>query len=40
VEAFHWAVVEVILAPLAPGDYVVEVTHADAVRVTAFRIVP
>ena len=39
-ESFHWAVLDLTLAPLAVGDYALEVTHADLARVTAFRIVP
>jgi hypothetical protein len=36
----HWLVVETALAPLAPGDYAVEVKTGDATRTTAFRVVP
>jgi VWFA-related protein len=35
-----WIVVETALAPLAPGDYAVEIKAGDAVRTTAFRVVP
>jgi VWFA-related protein len=37
---FRWIVADASLAPLAVGDYAVEVTLADAKQVTAFRIVP
>jgi VWFA-related protein len=37
---FRWIVAEAVLAPLAPGDYAIEVTLADAKRVTAFQLVP
>jgi hypothetical protein len=36
----RWIVVETALAPLAPGDYAVEVKAGDASRITAFRVVP
>ena len=36
----RWIVVETALAPLAPGDYAVEVKAGDATRTTAFRVVP
>jgi VWFA-related protein len=36
----RWVVVETALAPLAPGDYAVEVKAGDATRTTAFRVVP
>jgi VWFA-related protein len=39
-EGIRWIVADVTLAPLAPGDYAVEVTAGGAVRVTGFRIVP
>ena len=38
--AWSWIVAEVVLGPLAPGDYGVEVSHAGTTRVTEFRIVP
>jgi VWFA-related protein len=38
--AFRWIVVDATLAPLAPGDYGVEVTQGSAKQVTGFRIVP
>jgi VWFA-related protein len=38
--AFRWIVVDVPLISLAPGDYAVEVTHAGASRMTAFRLTP
>jgi len=37
---WRWIVAEVVLAPLAIGDYAVEVTGAGSQRVTEFRIVP
>jgi hypothetical protein len=37
---WRWTVVEVTLAPLAPGDYAVEVEDAGLRRVTEFRVVP
>ena len=37
---FRWIVAEAILAPLAPGDYAIEVTLGDAKQVTAFQLVP
>ena len=37
---FEWVVVDVSLAPLAAGEYAVEVTQGEAKRVTGFRIVP
>ena len=36
----RWISVETAVAPLAPGDYVVEVKLDDATRTTAFRVVP
>jgi hypothetical protein len=35
-----WIVVDITLAPLAVGEYLVEVAADDEVRLTAFRIVP
>jgi VWFA-related protein len=40
VEGVRWIVADVTLAPLAPGDYAVEVTVGDATQVTGFRIIP
>ena len=37
---FHWLVVEAALAPLAPGDYAIEVAVGDEHQVTAFKVVP
>jgi hypothetical protein len=37
---FRWIVAETPLAPLAPGDYAIEVTLGDARQVGAFRVVP
>lgn len=35
-----WAVAEAVLAPLAPGDYAIEVTVGDSKAITAFKVVP
>lgn len=37
---FRWIVADATLAPLAPGEYAVEVALGDARQVTAFRLVP
>lgn len=37
---FRWLVAEAALAPLAPGDYAIEVSLDDAKVVTAFKVVP
>jgi hypothetical protein len=37
---FSWIVADATLAPLAAGDYAIEVTLADAKQITAFRVVP
>ena len=37
---FRWIVAEAVLAPLAPGDYAIEVTLDGAKAVTAFKVVP
>ena len=37
---FRWIVAELTLAPLAAGDYAIEITAEGARRVTAFRVVP
>ena len=39
-EGIRWIVADVTLAPLATGDYAVEVTAGGAVRVTGFRVGP
>jgi hypothetical protein len=36
----RWIVAEATLAPLAPGDYAIEVAAGDAKQVTGFRLVP
>src|SRR5687767_3249326 len=36
----RWIVAEATLAPLAPGDYAIEVVAGDEKQVTGFRIVP
>ncbi len=36
----RWITAETAIAPLAPGDYAVEVKLGDATRTTAFRVVP
>ncbi len=35
----RWATADVVLAPLAPGDYIIEVVAGDVHTLTAFRIV-
>jgi VWFA-related protein len=40
VGGFRWIVVDASLAPLAPGDYAIEVTQGTAKQVTGFRVVP
>ena len=37
---FRWILVDVPLISLAPADYAVEVVHAGASRMTAFRLTP
>jgi VWFA-related protein len=37
---FKWIVIEVALAPFAPGDYAIDAVQGNARQVTAFRIVP
>lgn len=37
---FQWIVAETTLAPLAAGDYAIEVIQGEAKQVTGFRIVP
>jgi len=39
-DGLRWIVADVSLAPLAAGDYVVEVSAGDATQATGFRIVP
>jgi VWFA-related protein len=36
----RWIVADVTLAPLAPGDYAIEITLGEARQITGFRIVP
>src|SRR5687768_4633308 len=36
----RWIVAEATLAPLAPGDYAIEVVAGDTKQVTGFRVVP
>jgi VWFA-related protein len=38
--AFQWVVIDTPVAPLAPGDYAIEVIQNGSSRVTAFRIIP
>ena len=38
--SFRWIVAEAVLAPLAPGDYAIEVTMADSKQTAGFKIVP
>lgn len=37
---FRWLVADATLAPLAPGDYAIELTLDDAKVITGFRVVP
>jgi hypothetical protein len=39
-EGTRWATAELALAPLAPGDYVVEVSATGTRTMAAFRVVP
>ena len=39
-DGIRWIVADVTLAPLAPGDYAIEVTAGGASQVTGFRIIP
>ena len=39
-DGIRWIVADVSLAPLAPGDYAIEVSAGDATQVTGFRIIP
>jgi VWFA-related protein len=39
-EGVRWIVADVTLAPLAPGDYAIEVTAGSESQVTGFRIIP
>jgi hypothetical protein len=38
--AFRWIVVDATLAPLAAGDYGIEVVLGDARQLGAFKVVP
>jgi hypothetical protein len=38
--AFRWIVAEMGLAPLAAGDYAIELTLGDATTVAPFKVVP
>jgi hypothetical protein len=38
--AFRWIVAEAVLAPLAPGDYAIEVMLGDGRQVGGFKVVP
>jgi len=38
--SFKWIVIDLILAPFAPGDYAIDAAQGEARQVTAFRIVP
>ena len=37
---FRWVVADATLAPLAPGEYAVEVVVGDVKQLTAFRMIP
>jgi len=39
-DGIRWIVADVTLAPLAPGDYAIEVTAGGETQVTGFRIIP
>jgi VWFA-related protein len=39
-EGVRWIVADVTLAPLAPGDYAIEVTASGTSQITGFRIIP
>jgi hypothetical protein len=39
-DGLRWIVADATLAPLAPGDYAVEVALGETTQVTAFRVVP
>jgi VWFA-related protein len=38
--SFRWIVADAVLAPLAPGDYAIEVTLGSAKQTGSFRVVP
>ena len=38
--SFRWVIADATLAPLAPGDYAIEVTLADGRQTAGFKIVP
>ena len=37
---FRWVVADAVLAPLAAGDYAIEVTLGETKQVTGFRVTP
>jgi hypothetical protein len=37
---FKWVVIDVTLAPFAPGDFAIEATQGADKQMTAFRVVP
>ena len=39
-EGIRWIVADVTLAPLAPGDYAIEVSAGGSTQITGFRIIP
>ena len=39
-DGFRWHTAQLALAPLAPGDYVIEMADGDKRTITAFRVVP
>ena len=39
-DGVRWIVADLTLAPLAPGDYAIEIAAGGAAQVTGFRIVP
>ena len=36
----RWQTAQLALAPLAPGDYVIEITSGDRKSISAFRVIP
>ena len=39
-EGVRWIVADLTLAPLAPGDYAIEVSAGGSTQVTGFRVIP
>jgi len=36
----RWQTAQLALAPLAPGDYMIEIASGDSRRLSAFRVIP